>query len=244
MKTLNTAALRSFLLKDYEITSNKSAPQRLLLKVSEEPQAARGTASYTRFARWTRLRLWRRLLDRLRRTWRLAYGDTAQPSAMVIDNRTCRSAPSCFVRGVDSGKKIRGVKVSIAVEKYGIPLVIDATPANVHDTTGIVPVLRQLVENSFQGPAIGDLGYRRQRLARTAAALGIAIQPIARSRDGVFIPTGIAWVVERSFSWITRHRRLNTIVERTKSTSSLSSIAFISILARRLKRLVIQDASA
>ena len=66
---------------------------------------------YTLFARWTRLGLWRRLLDRLRRTWRLACGDTADPSTVVIDSRSCRSAPSCFTRGIDGGKKIRGVKI-------------------------------------------------------------------------------------------------------------------------------------
>lgn len=201
---------------------------------------------YTLFARWTRLGLWRRLLDRLRRTWRLACGDTAEPSTVVIDSRTCPSAPSCFARGVDGGKKIRGVKISIAVEKYGIPLAIDATSANVHDTKGIVPVLRQLAGRGFQGPAIGDLGYRSERLAKAGAALGISIQPIARGRDGVFIPTEIAWVVERSFSWITRYRRLNTIVERTKEyfVVAFVQIAFISILSRRLRRLDTQAASA
>ncbi|MBP2310634.1 transposase [Azospirillum melinis] len=200
---------------------------------------------YTLFARWTRLGLWRRLLDRLRRTWRLACGDTAEPSAVVIDSRTCPSAPSCFARGANGGKKIRGVKISIAVEKYGIPLAIDATSANVHDTKGIVPVLRQLAGRGFQGPAIGDLGYRGERLAKTGAALGISIQPIARGRDGVFIPTEISWVVERSFSWITRYRRLNTIVERTKEhLVAFVQIAFVSILSRRLRRIDTKAASA
>ena len=200
---------------------------------------------YTLFARWTRLGLWRRLLDRLRRTWRLACGDMAEPSTVVIDSRTCPSAPSCFAQGVDGGKKIRGVKVSIAVEKYGLPLAIDAAPANVHDTRGIVPVLHQLAGQGFQGPAIGDLGYRGRRLAKAGEALGITIQPIARGRDGVFIPTEIAWVVERSFSWISRYRRLNTIVERTKEhLVAFVEIAFISILSRRLKRLTTLAVSA
>src|SRR3712207_5550705 len=73
---------------------------------------------YTLFARWTRLGLWRRLLDRLRRTWRLACGDPPEPSPVVLDSRSCRAAPSCFDRGVDGGKKIRGVKIQVAVEKY------------------------------------------------------------------------------------------------------------------------------
>ena len=79
---------------------------------------------FTLFSRWTRLGLWRRLLDRLRRTWRLARGDTAEPTAVVIDSRSHRSAPSCFTRGFDGGKQVRGVKVHLGVEKYGIPLAI------------------------------------------------------------------------------------------------------------------------
>jgi transposase len=115
---------------------------------------------YGLFARWTRLGLWRRLLDRLRRTWRRACGDSPEPSAVVIDSRSCRSAPSCFDRGIDGGKKIRGVKIHVAVDKYGMPLAIDVSPANRHDTKGIVPVLRTLAEGGFQGAALGDLGYR------------------------------------------------------------------------------------
>jgi hypothetical protein len=61
---------------------------------------------YGLFARWTRLGLWRRLLDRLRRTWRRACGDAPEPSAVVIDSRSCRSAPSCFDRGINGGKGI------------------------------------------------------------------------------------------------------------------------------------------
>jgi len=200
---------------------------------------------YTLFARWTRLGLSHRLLDRLRRTWRVACGDTPEPSTVVIDSRTCRSAPSCFARGIDGGKKVRGVKVHIAVEKYGIPLAIDASPANVHDTKGIVPVLRQLAGRGFQGPALGDRGYRGERLAKAAEALGIIIKPVARGRNGTFIPAGICWAVERSFGWLALYRRLNTIVERTKEhLLAFIQIAFVSILARRLKRLATQVVSA
>src|SRR3954452_10895391 len=71
---------------------------------------------YELFARWTRLGLWHRLLERLRRTWRRACGDSPEPSVVVIDSRSCRSAPSCFERGVDGGKKVRGVKIQLAVE--------------------------------------------------------------------------------------------------------------------------------
>jgi len=63
---------------------------------------------YTLFARWTRLGLWRRLLNRLVQAWRQACGDTLDPSAVIIDSRSCHSAPTCFGRGFDGGKKIKG----------------------------------------------------------------------------------------------------------------------------------------
>src|ERR1700720_12658 len=110
--------------------------------------------------------------------------------------------------------KVRGVK--LAVEKYGIPLAIDVSPANRHDTKAIVPVLRELAEGGFQGPVLGDLGYRGKRLAEAGHALGITIEAIARGRDGRFIPAGICWVVERSIAWLSRYRRLNIIFERSK----------------------------
>jgi hypothetical protein len=87
---------------------------------------------YGLFARRIRAGLWRGLLDRLRRTRRRAYGDTPEPSVVVIGGRSCRSVPSCFARGIDDGKKIHGVRIQMAV---------DVTPANRHDTKAIVPVL-------------------------------------------------------------------------------------------------------
>jgi hypothetical protein len=62
------------------------------------------------------------------------------------------------------------------------------------------PISPQLASQGFRGPALGDLGYRGKRLARTGEALGITVKPVARGRDGKFLPAGICWVVERSFS--------------------------------------------
>jgi transposase len=200
---------------------------------------------YGLFARWTRLGLWRRLLDRLRRAWRHACGDAPEPNAVVIDSRSCRSKPSCFDRGIDGGKQVRGVKIHVAVDKYGIPLAIDVSPANRHDTKGIVPVLRSLANSGFRGPALDDLGYRSKTLAKAGQALGVTVEAIARGRNGRFVPAGICWVVERSFAWLSRYRRLNTIFERSKEhLIAFVEIALISILARRLKRLIVEETSA
>jgi transposase len=163
---------------------------------------------------------------------------------VVIDSRSCRSAPSCFDRGIDGGKKIRGVKIHVGVDKYGMPLAIDVSPANRHDTKGIVPVLHTLADRGFQGLALADLGYRGKRLAKVGDTLGITVEAIARGRDGRFVPAGICSVVERSFTWLSRYRRLNTIFERSKEhLIAFVAIAFISILSRRIRRLVTEEVS-
>jgi hypothetical protein len=150
--------------------------------------------------------------------------------------RQCHSAPTCFGRGFDGGKKIKGIKIHLAVDKYGFPLAINVSTANVHDSKGIVPVLHHLA--GFKGTALGDLSYRGQRLA--GEALGITIQPSAGGYGGTFIPEGIR--VERSLAWMSRYRRLNTIFERGHLVAFIE-IAFISILSRRLVRLVTQEIS-
>ena len=97
----------------------------------------------------------------------------------------------------------------------------------------------------FTGAALGDLGYRGKRLAEAGQALGITVEAIARGRDGRFVPAGICWVVERSFAWLSRYRRLNTIFERSKDhLIAFIAIAFISILSRRMRRLVAEEPCA
>jgi hypothetical protein len=116
---------------------------------------------------------------------------------------------------------------------------------------------------------MGDLGYRGKRLAEAGQALGITVEAIARGRDGPFIPADIYWAehphsrarspkvpralargmavegAERSFAWLSRYRRLNTIFERSNEHPiAFVPITFISILSRRLKRLVVEELNA
>jgi hypothetical protein len=94
---------------------------------------------YSCFARWGRLGLWKVvLLDRLRR-WRVACGDKTAPSVVLVDSRSCRSAPTCGQRGIDGGKKVKGVTINLVVDKPGFPLAVSLAKANVHDTLAIVP---------------------------------------------------------------------------------------------------------
>jgi hypothetical protein len=97
------------------------------------------------------------VLNRLILSWRQACGDTTEPSAVIVDSRSCHSAPSCFGRRFDGGKKIKGIKVHLAVDKYGFPLAINVSPANVHDSKGIAPVPHQLGPLPERGIVLGQM---------------------------------------------------------------------------------------
>src|SRR3954466_3847901 len=94
---------------------------------------------HSTFARWTRLGLWRRLGRRLALDWRLAQGDEVLPSAVVVDSRSLRSAPTAWTRGIDGGKLIKGVKLLVICDKHGSLLDLELRPANVDDRAGALP---------------------------------------------------------------------------------------------------------
>jgi hypothetical protein len=99
--------------------------------------------------------------------------------------------------------------------------------------------------DGVSGASHGDLGYRGKRLAETGQVRGIPGDAFARGRNRQFIPAGICWVVERSFAWLSRSRPLNTIFKRSKEHFiAFVAIAFISIVSRCLKRLVVEELSA
>ena len=141
------------------------------------------------------------------------------------------------------GEFANGIVLWRDPNKYGFPLAINVSPANRHDSKGIVPVLHQLAGRGFKGTALGDLSYRGERLSKVGEPLGITIQPSAGGHGGSFIPEGIRWVVERSLARVSRYRRLNIVFERGHLVAFIE-IAFISILSRRLVRLVTQEISA
>lgn len=193
---------------------------------------------FSLFSRWSRRGVWRRLLGDVVRAWRTACGDSPEPSAVAIDRRSCRSAPTAFAHGIDGGKLVKGVKIHLAVDKHGFPVSIRVTAANVHDTVGIRPILEDLAARGFTGVALGDIGYRGASLAEFAEKLGMTVVAKAAGTGKAFLPQEIRWVVERTFAWLSRYRRLNTIFERTEeSLIAFIEIACASMLIRRLARL-------
>jgi hypothetical protein len=105
------------------------------------------TTLHSAFARWTRL--WRRLGQRLALDWRIACGDEALPSALVVDSNA-RLQPAS-ARGIDGGKNIKGIKLHVVCDKHGSLIDLEVTPANHDDRASALPMLPRLAELGFQG---------------------------------------------------------------------------------------------
>jgi transposase len=194
------------------------------------------TTLHSTFARWTRLGLWRRLGRRLALDWRLAQGDEVLPSAVVVDSRSLRSSPSAWARGFDGGKLVKGIKLFVASDKHGSLLDLELHPANTDDRAGILPMLPRLAALGFQGDLLGDSGFKGAPFAAAALEhdIRVSVSP-GGTRDGRFLPSGIRWVVERLFAWLSRYRRLNIVYDRQPDLFAAHVwIAMISIISRRL----------
>jgi transposase len=194
------------------------------------------TTLHGAFARWARLGLWRRLGQRLALDWRLACGNEVLPSAVVVDSRSLRSAPSAWARGIDGGKLVKGIKLCAVCDKRGSLLELELHPANTDDRAGILPTLPRLAALGFEGDLLGDSSFRGAPFAAAAGEQGIhvSVSP-GGTRDGHFLPNGIRWVVERLFAWMSRYRRLNVVYDRAPDLFAAHIwIAMISIISRRL----------
>jgi transposase len=194
------------------------------------------TTLHSRFSRWSRLGLWRRLGQRLAFDWRLARGDEVLPSAVVVDSRSLRSSPSAWVRGFDGGKLVKGIKLLVVCDKHGSLLDLELHPANTDDRAGILPTLPRLAALGFEGDLLGDSSFKGAPFAEAALehAIHVSVSP-GGTRDGRFLPHGIRWVVERLFAWLSRYRRLNIVYDRAPDLFAAHIwIAMISIISRRL----------
>jgi Transposase DDE domain len=113
---------------------------------------------------------------------------------------------------------------------------LELHPANTDDRAGTLPMLPRLAALGFEGDLLGDSGFKGAPFA--AAALGhdihVTVSP-GGTREGRFLPSGIRWVVERLFAWMSRYRRLNIVYDRAADLFAAHVwIAMISILSRRL----------
>ena len=167
---------------------------------------------------------------------RMADGRTPHPSAAIIDSRTLPSTPTSGGRGgYDGAKRRKGSKVHAAVDPLGHLLALHVTPADAQDRDQVGQLVQAVQDVSNQEVMLAyvDQGHTGQNAAEAARAHGIALEvvklPEAR-RGFVLLPR--PWVVERSFGWAARFRRLARDYERLPETlAGLHYLAFACLMS-------------
>jgi putative transposase len=192
------------------------------------------------FYRWRDQGWWPRINDRLVAWSRRLDGRDPEPSAAVIDSQSARTTESGGPRGFDAAKKVKGRKRHIATDTCGRLIEVQVTPANVQDSHGAVPLLKTLAKRyPALRLAFADRAYRGHKLLGAVAdPRPWTIEIITRSqRVGHFVQEPRRWVVERTFAWLGRNRRLAKDYEAsTRSQEAWTNIASIKILLRQIAR--------
>jgi transposase len=197
--------------------------------------------AYRWYRTWAADGTWDTVHDQLRALVRAAAGKAPAPSAAVLDAQSVKSSEGGQARGFDMAKKTTGRKRHLVVDTLGLVLVAMVTAACVQDRPGGKAALARLAA-AFPTVALvwadagyansiddGLVGWARQRL-------GLLLQ-IVRRRDDVkgFAVLPRRWVVERTFGWLVRNRRLARDYERlTACSETMIKIAMIRLMAARL----------
>ena len=189
--------------------------------------------------RWLKAKVFEDMAHDLRELLRLAQGKTAEPSTVMIDGRTMRSTPESGGRaGYDGYKRTQGSKVHIAVDTLGFLLAARVTPANEQERAqvGVLAEAVQKATGASVQVAYVDQGYTGEKPKQAAADEGIelCVVKLPQAKKG-FVLLPKRWVVERSFAWASRFRRLARDYERLPETlAGLHFVAFICLMLARL----------
>jgi transposase len=193
---------------------------------------------YQQTRRWLAAGVFEALAQDLRAVLRLASGRREDPTAAIIDSRTLRSTPESGSRaGYDGAKRKRGSKLHMAVDTLGHLLALHVTPANVDDRAEVGKLADAVQEATGETVELiyVDQGYTGERPAEAARTHGIelCVVKLAEAKKG-FVLLPKRWVVERSFAWMTRCRRLVKDYERYAATlAGFHIVAFVCIMLKR-----------
>lgn len=196
-------------------------------------------AVYQQTQRWIAAGVFAAMVHDLRVLLRWSAGRADQPTAVILDAATRQSTPESGHRaGYDGHKKRKGSKLHVAVDTLGELLVLHVTPANAQERAQVGALAAAVQEATGQTVEVAfvDQGYTGAQPAADAAAHGIALAVVKlpdAKRGFVLLPR--RWVVERSFAWAARCRRLAKDYERLPETvAGLHFVAFACLMLHRL----------
>jgi transposase len=198
---------------------------------------------YQQSQRWIRAQCFETMVEDLRMLLREFAGRKPQPTAMILDSRTIQSTPESGARaGYDGAKRRKGSKVHAAVDTLGHLLALHVTPANEQDRAQVGELARQVQQITEQSVELAyvDQGYTGEAAEDAAAEHGIQLEVIKHTeakRGFVLLPR--RWVVERSFAWAARFRRLARDYERLATTiGAFHFLAFACLMIAQLFKMI------
>jgi putative transposase len=193
---------------------------------------------YYHYRKWCKDGTWQQVNTALRKMDRQRQGRNADPTAGVIDTQSVKTTEAGGERGYDAGKKINGRKRHIVVDTVGNLLEVFVHAAGIQDYHGAQPVLLKLTETVSTLKKIWADGiYKKGGLVDwVRETLDIVLDVVERPPDQVgFQVLPRRWVVERTFAWLGRCRRLGKDYERcTKSSEGVIYIASVHTLLWRV----------
>ena len=163
---------------------------------------------------------------------------SAWPTLLIVDAQSVKNTDTATLKGYDAGKKVSGIKRHIAVGTQGFPHAVAVTTAEVTDRKGALQALGRCKAGLGKVESVlCDSGYTGEPFAqgvREALGQEVTVQIAKRSELHQFAVIPKRWVVERSFAWLEKNRRLWKNCERLLDTSlQFVHLAFLALLLRR-----------